>query len=334
MKLILVLIVVLLRGNPIAGIELDSEGIEEMLKAMMNEIKDLSGKVNILELQNKELSGTVKELKWQNQEFSRQNQDLSKRVSKLEHSQNVSKIQTEDNLEQRVEKLEELSKYKTLRTCQELANRGLTLSGVYEVDPDGEGIGYAPIEVFCNFETNTTQVFHDKEDMIKVEKCDSVGCATYSMNYFAPKEQIDALMELSETCFQDLDFGCYMAPLRFDDVDQGFWTDKNGNPQIFFHGDNPGTHLCQCGEDNSCVDSSLDLVCNCDSKSPVWNSDKGRITAKELLPIKSFSYGPLVYDVERANVTIGRISCTGMYLVLVITFSCQNNILYFRICSS
>ena len=304
MKLIFVLIVVLLRGNPIAGIELDSEGIEEMFKSMMNEIKDLSGKVNLLEKQNKDLSGTVSELK-------RQNKDLSNRVDKLEHDQDNSKIQTEDNLEERVEKLEELSKYKTLRTCQELANRGLSLSGIYEVDPDGEGIGFAPIEVFCDFESNTTQVFHDKEDLIKVEKCDGVGCATYEMNYFAPKEQINALMALSETCYQDLDFGCFMAPLRFDDVDQGFWTDKNGNAQNFFHGDNAGTHVCQCGEDNSCVDSSLDLVCNCDAKSPIWRSDNGRITAKELLPIKSFSYGPLVYDLERANVTIGRISCTG-----------------------
>ena len=35
----------------------------------------------------------------------------------------------EDPLEKRVEKLEELSKYKTLRTCQELANRGIKMSG-------------------------------------------------------------------------------------------------------------------------------------------------------------------------------------------------------------
>ena len=73
------------------------------------------------------------------------------------------------DLEERVEKLEQLSKFKTLRTCQELASRGLTLSGLYEVDPDGEGIG--PIEVFCDFSTNTTQILHDKEDMIKIDKC-------------------------------------------------------------------------------------------------------------------------------------------------------------------
>ena len=93
--------------------------------------------------------------------------------------------------------------------------------------------------------------------------------------------------------------------------------DKNGNSQVFFNGNHPGEHICTCGEDQTCVDSSIDLVCNCDSKSPVWNSDNGRITAKDLLPIKSFSYGPLVYDIERANVTIGRLSCSGNHLLLV-----------------
>ena len=39
--------------------------------------------------------------------------------------------------------------------------------------------------------------------------------------------------------------------------------------------------------------------------------DSGRISAKHLLPIKSFHYGPLKFDVERANVTLGRLTCQG-----------------------
>ena len=274
---------VLLRGISIEGIEPDFERVENVLKSLQNEIRDLK----------------------------MQNIDLSNEVALLKAEKVEPRIQTEDNLEGRVEKLEQLSKFKTLRTCQELASRGLTLSGLYEVDPDGDGIGQAPIQVYCDFQSNTTQVLHDKEDMIKIEKCPGVGCAVYKMNYFAPQEQIDALMALSGSCHQDLDFGCFMAPLRFDDVDQGFWTDRHGNPQFFFNGNNPGTHVCQCGEEQSCVDSTLDLVCNCDSKSPTWYSDNGRITAKDLLPIESFHYGPLEFDLERANVTIGRLTCTG-----------------------
>ena len=119
MKLTLVLLIVMLWGSSIGGNEPGVEQMENVLKSVLNEIKDLK-------------------------------------------MQNI-------DLEERVEKLEQLSKFKTLRTCQELASRGLTLSGLYEVDPDGEGIG--PIEVFCDFSTNTTQILHDKEDMIKIDKC-------------------------------------------------------------------------------------------------------------------------------------------------------------------
>ena len=92
MKLTLVLLIVMLWGSSIGGNEPDVEQMENVLKSVLNEIKDLK-------------------------------------------MQNI-------DLEERVEKLEQLSKFKTLRTCQELASRGLTLSGLYEVDPDGEGIGY------------------------------------------------------------------------------------------------------------------------------------------------------------------------------------------------
>ena len=92
------------------------------------------------------------------------------------HPDQIPKVQ--DPLEDRVEKLEQLSKYKTLHTCHELASRGVTLSGVYDVDPDGDGIGQPPIQAYCNFRTNTTEIteiFHGKEELLKIDKCDSVA---------------------------------------------------------------------------------------------------------------------------------------------------------------
>ena len=154
MKSILVLLIVLLRGYSINGNDSD------VLESVLNELKDLKARVVQLE----------------------------REVSALKDDKNDSQMDTEDNLEGRVEKLEQLSKFKTLRTCQELASRGLTLSGLYEVDPDGDGIGHAPIQVYCDFQSNTTQVLHDKEEMIKIEKCPGVGCAVYKMNYFAPPQ--------------------------------------------------------------------------------------------------------------------------------------------------
>ena len=103
-----------------------------------------------------------------------------------------------------------------------------------------------------------------------------------------------------------------MAPLRYEGVNLGFWTDFYGNRQTFFHGNHIGEHICQCGEDNSCVDSAIeDFACNCDANNPVWESDVGRITAREILPITKMNYGPLEFDIERANFTIGRLQCSG-----------------------
>ena len=101
-------------------------------------------------------------------------QNLIERLDALEtevkqlRAENTNLKNADDSLEKRVEKLEELSKFKTLRSCQELSNRGLTKSGLFDIDPDGDGIGYGPITVYCNFETNETSIYHDREDLIKV----------------------------------------------------------------------------------------------------------------------------------------------------------------------
>jgi hypothetical protein len=56
---------------------------------------------------------------------------------------------------------------------------------------------------------------------------------------------------------------------------------------------------------------------------PEWTKDDGIITEKALLPIQAFSYGPLIYEIERANVTIGRLKCSGKtkYIFLSLIFN-------------
>ena len=218
----------------------------ESFQHLANQMKSFESKLKVLESENNDLKISV-------QNLTNENKALKRLV--------------DDSLEQRVEKLEELSKLKSVRTCQELSNRGITQSGVYEIDPDGDGIGFGPITVYCNFLTNETSIYHDKEDVIKIDKCDTEGCAVYDFNYFAPQAQIQSLIELSESCYQDFNYGCFMAPLRHEGVDSGFWADKNGDFQYFFHGDQTSGHTCQCGVEDNCVESVIeDLKCNCDTR--------------------------------------------------------------------
>ena len=66
------------------------------------------------------------------------------------------------------------------------------------------------------------------------------------------------------------------------------------------------------GESDTCVASNVpNIDCNCDSNDPTWYTDQGIITSMDKLPITAFSYGPLEFEIERANVTIGRLKCQG-----------------------
>ena len=98
----------------------------------------------------------------------------------------------QDVLEERVEKLEELAKIGTLRTCAEYAQYGLKTSGLYMVDPDGPLLGHPPFQVFCNFDDGiimnlnyyevfksnfpgTTEIMHDSETSTVIDHCHDPG---------------------------------------------------------------------------------------------------------------------------------------------------------------
>ena len=128
--------------------------------------------------------------------------------------------------------VEELSKIKVLRTCEELAHHGISTDGLYNIDPDGEMIGFDPIEVYCTFgaEGNVvTEIKHNQDNVIEAEKCDQPQCFKKTIEYQVPMEQIEALITLAETCGQTISFGCFLAPLLSNGDELGGWRDRNGN---------------------------------------------------------------------------------------------------------
>ena len=79
--------------------------------------------------------------------------------------------------------------------------------------------------------------------------------------------------------------------------------------RYFWSGKNINSTSCHCGRNNTCLDP--EKPCNCDANVPEILSDKGFITAKEILPIRSVVYGPLSYKSQNANFTVGPLICTG-----------------------
>ena len=199
------------------------------------------------------------------------------------------------------------------KNCQELANLGMTDSGTYRLDPDGQDRGAGPISVRCDFSDNSTEIVHDQSSEIIFDgKCQSLGCEVVSLDYQVPESQIKALMNSSEECQQSIRFDCFLAPLTaFKKHDNGYWSSFDSTRHTFFHGfrDEVSPHFCQCGINGTCVEPMLD--CNCDANLPTWQTDEGVIEDTDVLPITEFGYGPLEYELQEAKVSIGSLKCFG-----------------------
>ena len=113
-----------------------------------------------------------------------------------------------------------------------------------------------------------------------ISPCEGNKCFSKSAKYQAKNSQLAALTSISESCFQEISFNCYSAPLTF-----ATWVDKNANQHSIEH--------CSCYETGNCHPSATENKCNCDSTPSVHDSleDKIRIANKSLLPITGFKYG-------------------------------------------
>jgi hypothetical protein len=188
-------------------------------------LESLADELNIMKAQVQELLF----LKEQVHQLVAVNLELQRQV-KGEHLESSS---TSNDVEERLEKLEELSRVGTLRTCDEYSSFGLKTSRKYLIDPDGLLVGEPPFTVFCNFDVDGgqagTEVFHNSENLSDVEHCHDPGCFSTNITYTdgilgepVPISQIDALIALSRSCDQSFYYECTQAPLRDEGLDYGF----------------------------------------------------------------------------------------------------------------
>jgi len=209
-------------------------------------------------------------------------------------------------LEKKMMGLEEENKYlrtKSMKTCEDLKNSPYNETGVYTMDPDGSG---QPVEVFCDVEKGVTEIGHDHLIAENVTWCEGAGCFSLNLTYDVPIQQIEALIAMSDTCEQEIKFECKLAPLKNAafGVKFGWWTNQREEKKYYFDGSDEESEVCDINHNGG--------VCNCDmSLVPLWNSDSGRITNKNSLPIKGFFYGGFFSEHQAARVTIGKLKCSG-----------------------
>jgi len=203
-------------------------------------------------------------------------------------------------------------KSKGAKSCVELKKKpGFGKSGEYFIDPAKTG---TPIKVYCDMDLDETWISHDGEELAPVEYCTGDGCFEKKFVYEASDEQIDALKTISNTCYQEISYGCKMAPLKNSKFGHyfGWWTGKDGSKKFYIDGDNEDLAVCGCHATSSCLQSMFNSTCNCDAAFlPLWSSDEGRVTNKDSLPVRSFVYGGFISKQQEANITVGKLKCSG-----------------------
>ncbi len=80
------------------------------------------------------------------------------------------------------------------RSCPEWYSRGMTLSGIYQIDPDGME-GLPPFDVYCDMSQAppTAVLHHDGEDRHHVSGFEEPGSYTQTFNYTGIHQYIEPM---------------------------------------------------------------------------------------------------------------------------------------------
>ena len=144
-----------------------------------------------------------------------------------------STIQTDNLINDSIELTDEVEEcMKMAKTCYDLAECGLNVSGEYEL-PIIHGLyGEMPIRVLCNFTTNSTTIRPGYLDEIRLQNCDGgPGCASVNISYGVDIGQVISIVEHSTYCEQEVVFSCDLTPLVYNGVSFASWRYRNGQNQ-------------------------------------------------------------------------------------------------------
>ena len=224
------------------------------------------------------------------------------------------------DIEDRLEKCEELGKLHYVRSCEDLKSQGVSKNrscedlksqgvsknGEYYVDPDGNGQGEDPILVSCDFEQSTTSVHHNVLNQPEIPRHnDGPGCYGNDIQNYIGFKVSDMSACISECQSHD---------------DCNYWTYRKSTEQCWLKTAKSdvrrGRTVLISGPKNcqsQCIDA--DEVCNCNAYQNSWASDEGRITSMASLPVKSFNYGPIELEGKDAKIFVGPLICSGKHRI-------------------
>ncbi len=168
---------------------------------------------------------------------------------------------------------------------------------MYPIDPSREIGHQSKFKVYCDFENGQSIVHHSKEKTTQIETCSGANCFTLPIEYSVKEmENIRKLVEVSDSCHQDITFNCFFAKIT-GHASFTSWDDKF---QAHFQDNN--TTKCLCSNittaiprylqtwswgprettktENKCVKKQGEIFCNCDIGDKESRQDVIRIDNK------------------------------------------------------
>ncbi|KAL9989350.1 hypothetical protein ACROYT_G003891 [Oculina patagonica] len=161
-----------------------------------------------------------------------------------------------------------------IKFCSDLKKHVPTAeSGVYVIDPDGEG-GLPPIyDVTCDMTdkdgVGVTVVSHDSEDRTLVQGKEYEDPGSYSRDIHykgANLSQLASLANVSLHCEQFIKYECKGSLMFKSNKSHAWWVSRDSVNMTYWGGAEPGSGKCACGMNNTCADTSQ--PCNCDANDP------------------------------------------------------------------
>ena len=116
------------------------------------------------------------------------------------------------------------------------------------------------------------------------------------------------MADISTNCSQTITHTCTVNPL----TKYASWINRDGGVNTYWNGaKNSSETGCQCSNDGTCVKIlNADTICNCDSMT-VGLIDKGTLTDKNSLPVKSLRYGGSMTKISTVKYILGPLVCSG-----------------------
>ncbi|XP_070437126.1 contactin-associated protein-like 5 isoform X2 [Equus przewalskii] len=197
------------------------------------------------------------------------------------------------------------------QSCEVYRHQGNT-AGFFYIDSDGSG-PLAPLQVYCNITEDKiwTSVQHNNTELTHVRGTDPENPYTMTLDYGSSMEQLEAVIDGSEHCEQEVAYHCRKSRLLNtpDGTPFTWWIGRSNERHPYWGGVPPGVQQCDCGLDESCLD--IQHFCNCDADKDEWTNDTGFLSFKDHLPVTQI----VITDTNRSNSEaawrIGPLRCYG-----------------------